>query len=68
MTDAFLYSADQPVLNEFTSWLTGIINSENFIQTSRIYIELCMQLKDEPVGPRRSEIMRRMDLVEKNCV
>jgi len=68
MADNFAYSADQSALKDFAIWLLGIIHSDNFAQTSKSFIELNRQLKDEPVGPKRSEIIRRLNLVEQNCV
>ena len=66
MTETFIYSADTPVLKEFAIWLLGFTNSDNFTQTIKKYYELNKQLDNEPIGPKRTELVRRLRLITNN--
>ena len=67
MTRDLIYSCKQPALVDFSNWLQAFINSDHFMQTSKTYIDLNRQLKDAPVGQKRTELIRRLSLVERNA-
>ena len=59
-----IYSCKQNALADFSNWLQAFINSDRFIQTSKSFLYLMQQLKNTPVGQKRTELVRRLSLVE----
>ena len=67
MTEGFAYSSSQTQFSEFSHWLEQFINSDNFKQTVKVYNEIERQLKNEPTGPKRTELVRRLYLIINNA-
>jgi hypothetical protein len=66
MTKTFAYSCSQPELNTFADWLLLFINSHNFKVISQQFINISLQLENEPTGEKRSELVRRFYLFKNN--
>ncbi len=66
MTERFAYSSSQAQFADFSAWLEQFINSDNFRQTINVYNEIERQLENTPVGPERSELVRRLYLMKEN--
>jgi hypothetical protein len=67
MTDEFIYSSSQTNLTEFSIWLSQFINTDNFKQTIKAHNDIELQLIDEPTGPKRTELVRRLYLIKNNA-
>ena len=57
--ESFTYSKDQEGIEDFVDWLTQFLKSDKFYTIANEFIEIEVQLKTEPVGERRSELVKR---------
>jgi len=62
----FSYSSADNKLVAFTEWLRKLTNSDDFRQISKTFIDLNRRLKYLPAGVERTEIIRRLNIIEKN--
>jgi len=56
----FHYSSKDTEFFAFAEWLETILQSRTFLDKANEFIELERQLKDEPVGKRRTQIVNRI--------
>ena len=59
LTDNFLYSSKDADFIEFAIWLEAVLNSRKFLDKANEFIEIQRQLKNEPVGKKRSELVEK---------
>ena len=56
----FIYTSKDTEFTEFGEWVETVLQSCIFLDKANEFIELERQLKDEPVGKRRSEIVNQL--------
>lgn len=56
----FDYSHDQDDFLEFSDWLSKFIRSDRFVKTKNKFDDIEKQLETEPVGQRRSMLLKRL--------
>jgi len=44
---------------EFANWLETVLNSRTFLDKANEFIEIEQQLKNEPAGQKRSELVEK---------
>lgn len=65
LKEHFNYSKDIPELNDFTEWLKEFATTDTFNDFVNQYINIEIQLEDEPVGEKRSQLVNdRYQLIE----
>lgn len=60
LVEHFIYTSKDTEFTEFGEWVETVLQSCIFLDKANEFIELERQLKDEPVGKRRSEIVNRL--------
>jgi hypothetical protein len=55
----FHYSKDQKELADFAEWLGHFVTGEKFYKIANEFIDIERKLKTEPVGPKRSALVKR---------
>lgn len=56
----FSYTNKDTEFVDFGEWVEKVLQSRNFLDKANEFVELERQLKDEPVGKRRTEIVNRL--------
>jgi len=56
----FIYSHDQDAFLEFSDWLSKFIQSDRFVKTKSEFDDIEKQLETEPMGQRRSLLVKRL--------
>jgi hypothetical protein len=64
ITNYFTYSYKDVVFIEFAEWVASILQSRTFLNKANEFIELKRQLLTEPVGPKRSAIVKRISKIK----
>ncbi len=59
LVDDFKYSKNQEEMKDFAEWLNSYMKSEDFLEFANEFIEIKAELKDEPVGKRRSYLVNK---------
>jgi hypothetical protein len=59
LIDDFIYSKNHEDMKEFAEWLNTYIKSEDFLAFANEFIEIKSKLKDEPVGEKRSYLVKK---------
>ena len=57
LTDNFPYKKDNLEFIKFAKWVSEILQTRIFLDKANKFIEIEQQLKTEPVGPMRSELV-----------
>ncbi len=57
--ESFTYSKDQEDIEDFVDWLSQFMMSEEFYRVANEFIDIEKRLKTEPVGEKRSELVKR---------
>lgn len=60
----FTYTNKDAEFIEFGEWIEAVLQSRTFLDKANEFIELERQLKDEPTGKRRSEIVNRLSKIK----
>ena len=60
------YAPEQVQFMDFAPWLLAFVSTEKFIAFADEHIAVETQLLTEPAGPKRNELVDRMDLKLKN--
>jgi hypothetical protein len=60
----FHYSRKNLEFAAFADWLEGVLQSREFLDKANEFIELERQLKNEPVGIRRTHIVNRISKIK----
>jgi len=55
----FTYSSKHPDFTAFASWLETILGSRTFLDKANEFLQIMQQLKNEPTGPKRNELVER---------
>lgn len=63
LVENFPYSNKDVEFIEFAVWIENVLNSKAFLDKANEFIEIQQQLKTEPVGPRRSELVQRLSKI-----
>ncbi|MCF8239330.1 MAG: hypothetical protein K9I85_14300 [Saprospiraceae bacterium] len=58
LVDHFQYKKDSDELVEFAAWLAEVMESDQFVRLTNRFIEIERKLETEPVGPKRSMLVR----------
>lgn len=59
LVDGFKYSKNQEEMKDFAEWLNNYMKSEDFLEFANEFIEIKAELKDEPVGKKRSHLVKK---------
>jgi hypothetical protein len=59
LVDDFKYSKNQEEMKDFAEWLNAYMKSEDFLEFANELIEIKAELKDEPVGKKRSYLVNK---------
>lgn len=59
LVDNFIYSSKDVAFKEFANWLEKVLNSRIFLDKANEFLFIERELKDEPVGQRRSELVEK---------
>ncbi|MDT0685878.1 hypothetical protein [Autumnicola psychrophila] len=59
MIKYFPYSKKDSDFNDFAQWLEEYTETPKFLKIKNEFIDIEKKLKDEPVGPKRTELVRR---------
>lgn len=59
LVDDFKYSKNHEEMKDFAEWLNTYMNSEDFLEFANEFIEIKSKLKDEPVGEKRSYLVKK---------
>lgn len=59
LVDNFIYSSKDVAFKEFANWLEKVLNSRIFLDKANEFVFIERELKDEPVGQRRSELVEK---------
>lgn len=59
LVDNFKYSKNHEEMKDFAEWLNTYMNSEDFLEFANEFIEIKSKLKDEPVGEKRSYLVKK---------
>jgi len=59
LAENFHYSKDQNELSNFAKWLNSFVTSNKFFKIANEFIDIERKLKTEPVGPKRSALVKR---------
>ena len=59
MIKYFPYSKEDSDFNDFSQWLEEYTETPKFLEIKNEFIDIEKKLKDEPVGPRRTELVKR---------
>jgi hypothetical protein len=65
LVEYFHYSINDIEFVEFGNWLETVLQSRIFLDKANEFIELQRQLKDEPTGNKRTEIVNRIYKIKK---
>jgi hypothetical protein len=60
----FHYSSKDIEFLAFADWLEAVLQSRTFLDKANEFIALERQLKDEPIGKRRTEIVNRISKIK----
>jgi len=63
LVQQFTYTNKDAEFIEFGEWIEAVLQSRTFLDKANEFIELERQLKDEPTGKRRSEIVNRLSKI-----
>lgn len=55
----FTYSSKHPDFTVFAGWLETVLGSRTFLDKANEFIHIAQQLKNEPTGPKRNELVER---------
>jgi hypothetical protein len=58
LTENLVYSKDQEEYQDFAQWLDQFMKSEKFLKIANEFINIEIQLKTEPAGPKRSQLVK----------
>lgn len=64
LVDGFAYSSTDTEFIEFASWMEQILSSRTFLDKANEFIEIERQLKTEPVGEKRTELVNRLSKIK----
>ncbi|MES2645371.1 MAG: hypothetical protein V4717_00750 [Bacteroidota bacterium] len=64
ITEGMIYKRTDPDFTGFASWLEQVLNSREFLDKANEFIEIQQQLKDEPVGPKRTMLCERVSIIK----
>lgn len=59
LTEQFTYTKNDPEFIEFSTWIETVLNNRGFLDKANEFIEVEQQLKFEPVGKNRNELVER---------
>lgn len=60
----FTYTSSDTEFIEFTSWIQGVLNNRRFLETVNEFVQIEQQLKTEPVGQIRSELVAKYSKIK----
>lgn len=60
----FTYTNKDKEFIEFGEWIEGVLQSRIFLDKANEFVELERQLKNEPTGKRRTEIVNRLSKIK----
>ena len=63
LVDNLAYSSKDIVFFEFAIWIERILSSRIFLDQANEFIEINRQLKNEPVGKNRTELVSRLSKI-----
>ena len=58
------YKKDDLEFVEFAAWIEKILNSREFLDKANEFIQLEQELKNEPVGKKRTELVERLSKIK----
>jgi hypothetical protein len=61
---SFKYKKENSEFSEFAIWLETILNTTTFLNKVAEFVEIESQLKKEPVGPKRSDLVDRLHKIK----
>ena len=64
LVDSFTYSSLDTEFIEFASWIEKILNSRTFLDKANEFIDIERELKIEPVGKKRTELVNRLSKIK----
>lgn len=64
LTEHFTYTNKNPEFIEFASWIETVLHSREFLDKANEFIKIKQQLKNEPVGQRRSELVQKTSKIK----
>jgi hypothetical protein len=59
LVEQLIYSKEQDELTDFAEWLENFVTSEKFYDFANKFIEIESILKTEPVGQKRTELVKK---------
>ena len=60
----FTYTNNDTAFIEFANWIEKVLSSRTFLNKANEFIEIEQQLKSEPVGQKRSELVERSSKIK----
>ena len=60
LTNDLPYKKEEPTFAEFAIWASQILQETTFLDKANKFIEIEKQLAVEPVGPKRSELIKSL--------
>ena len=64
LAEHFTYINKDTEFLEFASWIEKVLSSRTFLDKANEFIEIERQLKNEPVGQRRSELVEKSSKIK----
>jgi hypothetical protein len=60
----FFYSSKDTEFLEFAEWIEIVLQNRIFLDKANEFVALERQLKDEPIGKRRTQILNRLSKIK----
>ena len=64
LVDSFAYSSMDREFIEFASWTEKILSGRTFLDKANEFFEIERELKNEPVGKKRTELVNRLSKIK----
>ena len=58
------YKKDDLEFVEFAAWIQNVLNSREFLDQANEFIQIEQQLKNEPVGKKRTQLVERLSKIK----